>query len=169
MDRYLKYAHLFPELASGFTKEFQLPLATADSQTAILADATAGDALSAAVARLHVGDKVQLEWLQIRVELETKEDDEEDRFRMVEQCQKLVKLGASTEDALLKQFPQPQVMIRKESANAKGSEREQKRGNAPANADSAIAEQDPHTAVSKTKSGSAKGKKKGKKGRTKGR
>ena len=33
----LKYAHLFPELASGLVKQFKLPINSVDSQTAILA------------------------------------------------------------------------------------------------------------------------------------
>ena len=32
--RYLKYAHLFPELASGLVKQFHLPVAAADAQRA---------------------------------------------------------------------------------------------------------------------------------------
>ena len=110
--QYLRYAHLFPELASGLVKRFEFPIATADGQTAILAQETSGLALSDAIANLHVGDKVELEWRQIRVEMDTTVD--EDRFSIAEQCNKLVKLDASDEAALLKQFPQPQIMIRKQ-------------------------------------------------------
>ena len=110
--QYLRYAHLFPELASGLVKNFEFPIATADGQTAILAQQTSGLALSNAIANLNVGDKVELEWRQIRVEMDT--DVDEDRFSIVEQCNKLVKLDASDEAALLQQFPQPQIMIRKQ-------------------------------------------------------
>ena len=59
IDRYLKYAHLFPELASGLAKDFDLPIDTADAQTAALAEETSGGALSSAVAQLKAGDKVR--------------------------------------------------------------------------------------------------------------
>jgi hypothetical protein len=44
--------------------------------------------------------------------MDTEVDD--DRYRIVEQCQKLVKLDAAAEDTLLEQFPQPQIMIPKD-------------------------------------------------------
>ena len=81
-------------------------------QTAIFAESTSSDGLNAVVAQLTAGDKVELEWLQIRVEMDTEVDD--DRYRIVEQCQKLVKLDAAAEDTLLEQFPQPQIMIPKD-------------------------------------------------------
>ena len=111
IKQYLRYAHLFPELASGLVKKFQFPLATADKQTSILADQTIGLALSNAIKALNVGDKVELEWRQIRVEMETAVD--EDRYSIIEQCNKLVELDENAEAALLKQYPQPQIMIRK--------------------------------------------------------
>ena len=111
IKQYLRYAHLFPELASGLVKKFQFPLATADKQTSILADQTIGLALSNAIKALNVGDKVELEWRQIRVEMETTVD--EDRYSIIEQCNKLVELDENAEAALLKQYPQPQIMIRK--------------------------------------------------------
>jgi G3E family GTPase len=121
IERYLKYAHLFPELASGLAKEFQLPLDAADTQTAILADQTSGNALSSAVAHLNVGDKVELEWLQIRVEFDAAV---EDRYCVVEQCQKLVKLNAKAVKALLRDFAQPQIMIKRQD----GQLQQQRRG-----------------------------------------
>jgi hypothetical protein len=48
--------------------------------------------------------QVELEWLQIRVETETAVHEE--RYSVVEQCQKLVKLADTEEAALLQQFPQ---------------------------------------------------------------
>ncbi|KAJ8607189.1 hypothetical protein CTAYLR_007352 [Chrysophaeum taylorii] len=143
VERYLKYAHLFPELASGLVEAFDLPLASADAQTAILADQTSGDALSSTIAQLKKGDRVELEWLQIRVETRTVVD--EDRYSIVEQCQKLVKLDAKAEGVLLQEFPQPQIMIRKHQ-RPEGQKDE-----------------------AKTKNGkTGKKKKKGKKGRAKG-
>ena len=48
--------------------------------------------------------QVELEWLQIRVETESAVHEE--RYSVVEQCQKLVKLADTEEAALLQQFPQ---------------------------------------------------------------
>ena len=117
VDRYLKYAHLFPELASGLVKEFVLPLASADAQTAILADDAAAS-LTAVVSGLRDGDRVELDWLQIRIEMDTAVDAH--RFGLVEQCQKLAKLDAAAEARLLAEFPQPQIRKQqKEAAAAK--------------------------------------------------
>ena len=112
VDQYLQYAHLFPELASGLVKTFSLPLSTVDQQTSILAEETEGAALSEAIAQLEIGDKVELEWRQIRVEMATLV--EEDRYSIVEQCNKLVKLDQEAEQKLLKTFPEPKIMIRKQ-------------------------------------------------------
>lgn len=117
IDQYLKYAHLLPELASGLVKNFHIPLATVDTQTALLADSTSHQALSTIIAKLNIGDKVQLEWLQIRVEIDTAID--EDRFRIIEQCQKLTKLDTAEETALREQFPKPQIMIPKDTEEKK--------------------------------------------------
>ena len=112
VHQYLQYAHLFPELASGLVKTFSLPLSTVDQQTSILAEETEGAALSEAIAQLEIGDKVELEWRQIRVEMATLV--EEDRYSIVEQCNKLVKLDQEAEQKLLKTFPEPKIMIRKQ-------------------------------------------------------
>jgi G3E family GTPase len=113
IQRYLRYAHLLPDLASGLVQTLELPLASADRQTALLVDETVGeDALSETISYLREGDKVELEWLQIRVEYDTHIDD--DRYRIIQQCQKLAHLQADVETALLKQYPQPQIMIRKD-------------------------------------------------------
>ena len=111
---------------------------------------------------LEDGAKVELEWLQIRVELDTPVD--EDRYRIVEQCQKLVQLDAAAEAALLKQFPQPQIMIRKESAAGPGK---QQRTEPPSAAAAAAGGGEGKQEANKNKSGGKKGKKKGKKGRGK--
>jgi len=112
IERYLKYAHLIPELASGLVKEFQLPVDNVDVQTALLTEQVSGDALSMTIANLDAGDRVELEWLQIRVEYETSVD--EDRYRMIEQCQKLTRLNDEEEKLLHQQYPQPQIMICKD-------------------------------------------------------
>ena len=118
VERYLKYAHLFPELASGLVKQLKLPLNSVDSQTAILA-ADTNDSLSVVVGQLNAGDKVELEWLQIRVEYDT--DIDEDRYRIIEQCIKLHAVNTAAEVELVKQYPQPQIMIPKLQVTAEGS------------------------------------------------
>ena len=40
-------------------------------------------------------------------------DIEEHKFGMVEQCQKLLKLDTATEEALVKQYPQPELLLPK--------------------------------------------------------
>ena len=100
------------------------------------------------IAQLESGDKVELEWLQIRVEMETTVD--EDRYSIIEQCQKLYKVDAEAERTLLEQYPQPQIMVRKpETADTTNDGKQGgERGEEPK--------------VAKAKNG----KKKGKKGRT---
>ena len=120
--RYLRYAHLIPAIACGLVKEFSIPVGGgADEQTALLAFSTSGGALSEVVASLTEGDRVELEWLQIKVEMDT--DIEEHKFGMVEQCQKLLKLDAATEEALVKQYPQPELLLPKVAPKAKGEEK----------------------------------------------
>ena len=93
----------------------------ADEQTALLAFSTSGGALSEVVASLTEGDRVELEWLQIKIEMDT--DIEEHKFGMVEQCEKLLKLDAATEEALVKQYPQPELLLPKVAPKAKGEEK----------------------------------------------
>jgi hypothetical protein len=120
--RYLRYAHLIPAIACGLVKEFSIPVGGgADEQTALLAFSTSGGALSEVVASLTEGDRVELEWLQIKIEMDT--DIEEHKFGMVEQCQKLLKLDAATEEALVKQYPQPELLLPKVAPKAKGEEK----------------------------------------------
>ena len=46
-------------------------------------------------------------------------DIEEHKFGMVEQCQKLLKLDAATEEALVKQYPQPELLLPKVEPRSK--------------------------------------------------
>ena len=113
IEKYLKYAHLFPDLASGLVKEFSLPLGAMDAQTSLLADEMSNDnTLSGMLTYLNDGDKVELDWLQIRTEIET--DVDEDRFSIIEQCLKLNPLDSETEKALLQQYPTAEIMIPKD-------------------------------------------------------
>ena len=91
----------------------------------VVMGAITGFALSKAIEELTVGDRIELEWRQIRVEMDTAVD--EDRFSIVEQCNNLVKLDASAETALLKAFPQPQIMIRKLQGSSSGDKNHKQR------------------------------------------
>ena len=62
---------------------------------------------------------MELEWLQIRVEYDT--DIDEDRYRIIEQCIKLHAVNTAAEVELVKQYPQPQIMIPKLQVTAEGS------------------------------------------------
>ena len=66
---------------------------------------------------LMAGGALKLEWLQIKIEMDT--DIEEHKFGMVEQCQKLLKLDAATEEALVKQYPQPELLLPKVEPRSK--------------------------------------------------
>jgi G3E family GTPase len=107
VERYLQYAHLFPALASGVLNEFKIPV---DTQTALLAGENSLASLNSMIAELKPGDKVQLGWLQVRVEMATTVD--EDRYIVSEQCQQCKKLDAKEEAALLQQFGSPKIMTR---------------------------------------------------------
>jgi len=147
IKKYLRYAHLMADLASGLVKEFTLPdTASADTQTNLLADQTSDDtAVSDMLAYLKVGEKVELEWLQIRVELDT--EDDQDRFIIVEQVMKINNLDEQTESMLLTQYPKVEIMIPKHNDD------EEKKAAAP----------------SPSKKDSKKGKQGGKKGKKKGK
>jgi len=155
IQRYLRYAHLFPELASGLVKEFALPTHdTMDKQTSILADETSGnDTLSNTVAHLDTGALVELEWLQIRVEMDT--DVDEDRYSIVEQCQKLNLLSNKARKALEREYPKPQIMIKKDAGGAGATMGSCNIGR----------QQQQEVQETKVKSSGKKGKKKGKKRR----
>jgi hypothetical protein len=144
--KYCKYAHLFPLEASGLLKTFELPLGSAaDAQTRELADDTDGS-LSACVAGLGVGDRVELEWLQIKLTLTpplrpilpllslplllptlepaptppTPLPRPGPQVRVVLQCQKLVRLDAAAEAKFAARYPKPQLMIPKGKAGGSG-------------------------------------------------
>ena len=90
---------------------------------------TSGGALSEVVASLTEGDRVELEWLQIKIEMDT--DIEEHKFGMVEQCQKLLKLDAATEEALVKQYPQPELLLPKVEPRSKEERAARKKPQCP--------------------------------------
>ena len=83
-----------------------------NAKTSILTGQTGLEGLNSALAQLKPGDKVQLQWLQVRVEMVT--DVEEDRYSVIEQCQQLAKMDAKEEAALVQQYPSPQVMVQQD-------------------------------------------------------
>lgn len=116
----MRYAHLFPALASGFVKKFEVSLDVADKQTSLLASETTDTSLSKYIlSDLCTGDKVELEWRQIRVETDSASDDE--RYVIIEQVITLCKLDAKKEAALLEKWPEPQIMIRKPQGGEGGA------------------------------------------------
>ena len=86
--------------------------------TPILTDQTAFDALSSAVEELKHGDKVRLQWLQVRSEMEATV--EEDRYRTILHCHQLVKLDSCDEREVIQQFPEPQITIPPDSTDPTG-------------------------------------------------
>ena len=114
IERYLSYVHACPARASGLVKEFDMLLGA----TPILTDQTASDALSSAVEELKYGDKVSLQWLQVRSEMEATNED--DRYRTILHCIQLVKLDAYDERGLLQQFSEPQITIPPHSTDPAG-------------------------------------------------
>lgn len=142
--KYCKYAHLFPREASGLLKVFDLPLGSAaDAQTQQLANEADGS-LSGCVAGLKLGDRVELEWLQIRLTLKSPLPPVKSELapplpsaaalpppppsepplaqqRVVQQCQKLVRLDARAEASLNALYPKPQLMLPKGSGGGAGA------------------------------------------------
>ena len=63
---YLRYAKADASKAEEPRHDLSLPLAEADAHTALLSESAEG-AISSVVASLAVGDRVELEWLQMRL------------------------------------------------------------------------------------------------------
>ena len=63
---YLRYAKADASKAEEPRHDLSLPLAEADRHTALLSESAEG-AISSVVASLSIGDRVELEWLQMRL------------------------------------------------------------------------------------------------------
>jgi hypothetical protein len=109
---YLRYAHVSPTDAEGPRASLELHVATADATTARLADEAEG-AISGCIAALRVGDRVELDWLQVRFS-----DDGDAATETATTsggvvrhvCQKLAPLDTAAELALVARFPRgPQI------------------------------------------------------------
>ena len=109
--RYLRYAAVAPHHAEGLQETFAFDVAAADAQTEELADETTA-ALSAVVAAIPAGARVELEWVQLAMPGRPR--------RVVRQVQKLEALTEAAEAALAKRYPAPRLMMRKEEV-AKGA------------------------------------------------
>ena len=107
IDRYLRYAAIVPGRCEPRQERFEVVVAHADTQTAALADETTAT-LSAVVDSLSVGDRVELEWLQLVAPGSPE--------RVLRQTQKLNVIDETEEAALVAQFPEPQIMTPKDGS-----------------------------------------------------
>ncbi|KAH8062783.1 hypothetical protein JL721_8691 [Aureococcus anophagefferens] len=105
--RYLRYAAVAPHHAEGLQETFAFDVAAADAQTRELADETTA-ALSAVVAAIPAGARVELEWVQLAMPGRPR--------RVVRQVQKLEALTEAAEAALARRYPAPRLMMRGEVA-----------------------------------------------------
>ena len=96
---YLRYAKADADRAEEPRHDLALPLAAADAHTALLSESAEG-AISSVVASLTAGDRVELEWLQMR--LPGAPFDSEP----VRVCPKLARVTEAEEKALIEQWCQ---------------------------------------------------------------
>jgi len=109
ISKYLRYANLIPKLANGMVKTLDLPLANADSQTVTLAGETKGT-MGSAIRALKHGDKVEITWLLLKIELDMAMQAMHDQYGIVVNLRKLAKLTSEAERQLIEAFPKPMIM-----------------------------------------------------------
>ena len=96
---YLRYAKADASKAEEPRHDLALPLAEADAHTALLS-ASAEGAISSVVASLSIGDRVELEWLQMRLPGAAFDSEP------VRVCPKLARVTEAEEKALIEQWCQ---------------------------------------------------------------
>ena len=96
---YLRYAKADADRAEEPRHDLSLSLAEADAHTALLSESAEG-AISAVVASLTVGDRVELEWLQMRLPGAVFDSEP------VRVCPKLARVTEAEEKALIEQWCQ---------------------------------------------------------------
>ena len=97
---YLRYARADANRAEEPRHDLALNLAEADAHMALLAESAEGGAISNVVAGLAVGDRVELEWLQMRLP-GAAFDSEPARV-----CPKLARVDEAEEQALIERWCQ---------------------------------------------------------------
>ena len=96
---YLRYAKADASKAEEPRHDLALPLAEADRHTALLSESAEG-AISSVVASLTIGDRVELEWLQMRLPGAAFDSEP------VRVCPKLARVTEAEEKALIEQWCQ---------------------------------------------------------------
>ena len=96
---YLRYAKADASKAEEPRHDLSLPLAEADAHTALLSESAEG-AISSVVASLTAGDRVELEWLQMRLPGAAFDSEP------VRVCPKLARVTEAEEKALIEQWCQ---------------------------------------------------------------
>ena len=96
---YLRYAKADASKAEEPRHDLALPLAEADAHTALLSESAEG-AISSVVASLSIGDRVELEWLQMRLPGAAFDSEP------VRVCPKLARVTEAEEKALIEQWCQ---------------------------------------------------------------
>ena len=96
---YLRYAKADASKAEEPRHDLALPLAEADAHTALLSESAEG-AISSVVASLTAGDRVELEWLQMRLPGAAFDSEP------VRVCPKLARVTEAEEKALIEQWCQ---------------------------------------------------------------
>ena len=96
---YLRYAKADASKAEEPRHDLVLPLAAADAHTALLSESAEG-AISSVVASLTAGDRVELEWLQMRLPGAAFDSEP------VRVCPKLARVTEAEEKALIEQWCQ---------------------------------------------------------------
>ena len=96
---YLRYAKADADRAEEPRHDLALPLAAADRHTALLSESAEGG-ISSVVASLSIGDRVELEWLQMRLPGAAFDSEP------VRVCPKLARVTEAEEKALIEQWCQ---------------------------------------------------------------
>ena len=102
VKHYLRYAQLSLDQGDSPQKEWCINLPSADAQTARFADDTEGS-IAVVIASLRIGALVALDWLQVAVQAGSTQ-------RIEHPCQKLEPIGKATEEKLLAEHGEVQIL-----------------------------------------------------------
>jgi len=99
VQRYLRYAFMSKD-ASRLQRNFTINIGTADAQVEQLTSETEG-VLSRVVAGFEVGDRVELDWIEVRLG---------EGGKVVTQVEMLGKLSKADEERLVQKYPETQMI-----------------------------------------------------------